>query len=147
MTALREAFEKENYTEIPFSFNGLGHPTIHLKLKNYDVCFLLDTGASINLLDVEFAKEIGLALTETGETGGGAGGLTHDIYSIGPTTLEYKDLTFSFDEFFAMNFDTIKHALTSRGVTEEFNGILGFGFLKKTNSFIDYSGDRIYVRP
>ena len=147
MTPLEEIFKKEGYTEIPFSFNGVGHPTINLKMNDFNVCFLLDTGAASNLIDIEFAKRIGLVLTATGQKGGGAGGLIHDIYSIGSTNLIYDNLIFSFDQFYAMNFDTIKQALKAKGVTDDFNGILGFGFFKKTNSFIDYTGNRIYVKP
>lgn len=147
MTALEEIFKKEDYTEIPFSFNGVGLPVINLKLKNYNACFLLDTGAASNLLDIEFAKQIGLELTSTGQKGGGAGGMIHDIYSIGPISLAYRNLIFTFDQFYAMNFDTIKQALKSRGLSEFYNGILGFGFFKMSNSYIDYSGNRIYVKP
>jgi len=146
MTGLEKAFQKENYKEIAFSFNGVGHPTITFKIKTHNVSFLLDTGATSNILDMELAKKAGLQLVATGEKGGGAGGLIHDIYSVGSIELQFRELKFSFDQFFAMDFDTIKQAFKTKGVQGDFHGILGFEFFKKTSCFIDYAGNRIYVK-
>ena len=143
---IEEAFIREGYVSIPFSFNGVGHPQITATLpNNVQANFLLDTGASINLLDYEFAKEHKLSLTPTGEKGGGAGGLTYDIFSLGKISLEVSGQHFKFDSFFSMDFSSIKEALTSRGVSEEIQGILGFGFFQMTKCFIDYSDNRIFI--
>jgi hypothetical protein len=147
MTILEDAFKKENYIEIPFSFNGAGHPTIPFTMDNKTVTFLLDTGAASNILDLDFAKKMGLPLITTGQKGGGAGGLIHDIYSTGTVTFFYGNIKFSFDQFYAMNFDTIKEALKAKGVQDAFQGILGFGFFMHNNCFIDYAKNRIYIKP
>jgi hypothetical protein len=143
---IEEAFAKEGYVSLPFSLNGVGHPMIRATLaNNVHANFLLDTGAAINLLDYEFAKELKLNLTATGEKAAGAGGLTHDIFSLGEISLEISGQHFRFDSFFSMDFSSIKEALTSRQVAEEIHGILGFGFFKMTKCFIDYSADRIFI--
>ena len=143
---IEEAFTREGYVSIPFSFNVAGHPIIKATLdNNVQANFLLDTGASINLLDYEFAKEHKLSLTPTGEKGGGAGGLMYDIFSLGEISLEVSGQLFRFDSFFSMDFSSIKEALTSKEVSEEFQGILGFGFFKMTKCFIDYSANRIFI--
>jgi hypothetical protein len=147
MTILEEAFKKENYLEISFSFNSVGHPTIPFTINDKTVIFLLDTGAAGNFLDIEFAKELGIPLISTGEKGGGAGGLIDDIHITGSVTLFFENIEFSFDEFYAMNFDSIRLALTARGVQEDFQGILGFDFFKQNSCFIDYSENRIFVKP
>ena len=146
MTLLEEAFQKENYRPISFSLNAVGHPTISLKVRNETATFLLDTGAASNILDEDFAKKIGLTLIPTGQKGGGAGGLIHDIYSVGNLEIYYEDLKFIFDQFFSMNFLSIKEAFKAKGVKDEFQGILGFGFFKQNNCFIDYTKNRIYVK-
>ena len=143
---IEEAFTREGYVSIPFSFNGVGHPLIEFTLaNNVHANFLLDTGAAINLLDYEFAKELGLTQTPTGEKGGGAGGLKYDIFNVGKISLEASGQHFRFDSFFSMDFSSIKEALISRGVTEEIQGILGYGFFKMTKCFIDYSANRIFI--
>ena len=143
---IEEAFAGEGYVSIPFSFNGVGHPLIKATLaNNVEANFLLDTGASINLLDYEFAKEFNLNLTPTGEKGSGAGGLDYDIYSLENFSLEIGGQHFRFDDFFSMDFSSIKEALTSREVNEEIQGILGVGFFKMTKCFIDYSAGRIFI--
>lgn len=147
MKRIETAFKKEKYSVIPFSFNAVGHPTLSLQLKNESAIFLLDTGASNNLLDVSFANKLALPLVSTGQKGGGTGGLIHDIYSVGSIDLFYFDLQFSFDQFYAMDFDTIKQALKAKGVQEDFQGILGFDFFKKNSCFIDYANNRIFVKP
>lgn len=146
MNAIEEAFSKEGYVSIPFSFNGAGHPMIEVTLpNNVQANILLDTGASANLLDYDFAKEIGLNLIATGEKGGGAGGLTLDVFSIEEVLLEIGGRNFRFDNFLSMDFTSIKDSLISSGLTADFQGILGFGFFKTTKSFIDYSADRIFI--
>jgi hypothetical protein len=143
---IEEAFIREGYVSIPFTFNGVGHPLIKATLaNNVQANFLLDTGAAVNLLDYEFAKELKLSLTPTGEKGGGAGGLTYDIFSLEKISLEVSGQHFRFDSFFSMDFSSIKESLTSRGVSEEIQGILGFGFFTMTKCFIDYSANRIFI--
>jgi hypothetical protein len=143
---IEEAFIKEGYVSIPFSFNGVGHPMIKATLaNNVEIDLLLDTGASINLLDYEFAKELNLSLTLTEGKGGGAGGLMFDIYSLDNIILEINGQDFKFDSFFSMDLSSMREALTGTGATEEINGILGFGFFQMTKCFIDYSGSRIFI--
>ena len=147
MTIIEKAFKKENYVEISFSFNSVGHPVIPFTINNTTAIFLLDTGAAGNVLDIEFAQRLGMPLISTGEKGGGAGGLIHDIHSTGAVTFFYENIKFSFDEFYAMNFESIKFALTAKGVQEDFQGIFGFEFFKQNSCFIDYSKNRIFVKP
>lgn len=143
---IETAFIEEGYVNIPFSFNGAGHPIINVTLaNNVQTNILLDTGASANLLDYDFAKELGLNLTPTGEKGGGAGGLTLDVFSIDKVLLEISGQHFKFDNFLSMDFTSIKQSLISNGLTADFQGILGFGFFKMTKCFIDYSADRIFI--
>lgn len=146
LKTIEEAFKKEGYISIPFSFNGVGHPIIKATLSNnVQANFILDTGASINLLDYEMAKELETNLIPTGEKGAGAGGLAYDIYGIDMFSLEISGQHFIFDNFFSMDFFSIKESYSSRGVPEEIHGILGFGFFKMTNCFIDCSDERIFI--
>lgn len=146
MKTIDEAFFAEGYVNIPFSFNGAGHPMITVTLAdNVQTNILLDTGASANLLDYDFAKELGVNLIPTGEKGGGAGGLTLDVFSIDEVSMEIGGQHFDFNNFLSMDFTSIKHSLISSGLTADFQGILGFGFFKMTRCFIDYSADRIFI--
>lgn len=143
---IESAFTEEGYVNIPFSFNGAGHPIIKATVaNNIQANILLDTGASANLLDYDFAKKLGLNLTPTGEKGGGAGGLTLDVFSIGEVSLEISGQHFTFSNFLSMDFASIKQSLISSGLEADFQGILGFGFFKMTKCFIDYSADRIFI--
>lgn len=146
MNLIENAFFKEGYISISFSFNGAGHPMIEAKLAgNVSASFLLDTGASANLLDYGFAEELGLAQVPTGEKGGGAGGLTYDVFSIGKLPLEISGQSFWVDNFLSMDFSSIKESLRVNGVFEDLHGILGVGFFKAAKCFIDYSADRIFI--
>lgn len=144
---LETAFLEEGYIKIPFTFNGAGHPIITATIGDtIQTTILLDTGASANLLDFSFASELGLPLLPTGEKGGGAGGLTLDVYSIENLSMEISGHRFTFDNFLSMDFTSIKESLTSNGLAADFQGILGFGFFKMTKCFIDYSGNSIFIQ-
>ncbi|MBL7731697.1 MAG: aspartyl protease family protein [Chitinophagaceae bacterium] len=146
MKKVEAAFTEEGYISVPFSFNGAGHPIIEVMLPGgRKTNILLDTGASANILDHDFAKELGLNLTPTGEKGGGAGGLTLDVYSIDSVSMEISRRSFQFSNFLAMDFTTIKQSLVTSGLEADFQGILGFGFFKMTKCFIDYAADRIFI--
>lgn len=145
---IEDAFVKEGFIGIPFTFNGVGHPIIKASIAtNVEINLLLDTGASINLLDYEFAKQLNLSLTITEGKGGGAGGLMFDIYSLDNIELEINGQDFKFNSFFSMDLSSMQEALAGTGATEEIKGILGFGFFQMTKCFIDYSGSRIFVLP
>jgi hypothetical protein len=143
---IENAFINEGYVSIPFSFNGAGHPLIKVIIaNNVKANILLDTGASANLLDYDFAKELGLKITPTGEKGGGAGGHAIDLFNIEEVILDINGQHFGFDNFLCMDFTSIKHSLIANGLAADFQGILGFGFFKMTKCFIDYSADRIFL--
>src|SRR5215510_5721055 len=119
MAILEDAFRNEGYSPIPFEFNGAGHPTVIFRYKESDVTFLLDTGAAANFLDTQFARDLGLELEATEGMGGGAGGLIHNIYNIGEIAFQYNELSFAFEEFLAMDFETIKQALEVQGIKHD----------------------------
>lgn len=146
MTILEEAFEKDGYNAIPFTFNEAGHPTAVFKYNEHEITFLLDTGATINLLDTQLANKIGLTLITTEGKGGGAGGVLHDIFSIESITFRYDNLLFSFEQFFSMDFENIRQTMEATGHSANFRGIFGFGCFEMTQSYIDYVNKRIYVK-
>jgi len=146
MNKIEEAFSDEGYVSIPFTFNGAGHPMIGATFAgSIKANILLDTGASINLLDDEFASGLGLTLTPTGEKASGAGGVSSDIFSLGEVSFEVSGHQLIIDNFYSMDMSSMNEALTSEGISGELNGLLGVGFFKMTKCFIDYSDNRIFV--
>ena len=146
LKTIETAFIEQGYVRLPISLNGAGHPIIEvIKPNNVQAKILLDTGATANLLDYDFAKQLGLNLTPTQEKGGGIGGLTLDVFSIDEVLMEMSGQHFRFDNFLSMDFTSLKQSLISNGLAADFQGILGFGFFKMTKCFIDYSGDRILI--
>lgn len=144
--SIESAFIGEGYVNIPFLFNGAGHPMIKVTIAdNVQTNILLDTGASANLLDYDLARSLELKLTPLEEKGGGAGGHALDLFTIDEVLLEISGQHFKFDNFLSMDFTSMKAALISNGVEADFQGILGFGFFKMTKCFIDYSDDRIFI--
>lgn len=147
MAFLEEELLKDNYISIPLRYNDVGHAMLSLSVNEKTATFLLDTGATSDVLDIEFATELGFELIPTGQKGGGAGGLIHDVYALSVVELFYGETKLSVNPFYSMDFISIKQALKAKGVAEEFQGILGFGFLKNNRCIIDYGDDKIYVKP
>jgi len=118
---------------IPFKFIS-GHLYIPVIVGCKERLWILDTGASMSCVSTTFARELGIEL-EGGIKGGGAGG-TVDIFFA--TIPEYSIQGISFESQKVASFDMTE---LQRVIGPEVAGILGFDFLSRFVTRIDYANE------
>jgi len=123
-------FKQGNSAEdIPFEFNGslIYFP---LLVQNNQTLWIIDSGASLSLIDEDYAKELGLKIYP-GIKGFGFGGTFDLSYvkvpSYGPQKVQVKNQTIYAYKGLAQNFDYL-----------QIKGILGYDFLSRFIVKIDY---------
>ena len=120
---------------IPFEFVG-NHLFIPVTVAGTEQLFVLDTGAAMSVLDEAFALEIGLEL-EGSLKGAGAGG-TVDVRFTTLPPFELRGI--SFDE---QSVAVIEMGELIRRIGIDIAGILGFDFLSRFVTRIDYANELV----
>lgn len=120
---------------IPFRFIG-NHLYIPVFVEGIEYLWILDTGAGMSVIDKAFADDMGLE-TEGNLKGRGAGG-TVDVGFAELPPFELEGI--SFDE---QKVAVIDMAELIRRLGVEISGILGFDFLSRFVTRIDYANELI----
>lgn len=115
-----------------------------LKVNNKSVYFLVDTGASIALVDITKVKQLGFKLgSKLSSTIVGAGGQTEDAYHV-------KDLDVDLNghkiyQFVATNIDAVKESI-KKATDYEIFGILSLKQMQDLGMIIDTASGNIYFK-
>lgn len=115
-----------------------------LKVNGKSVYFLVDTGASIALVDITKTKELGYKLgSKLSSTIVGAGGEASDVYHT-------KDLDVDLNghklyQFVATNIDNIKKSI-KQNTNYEIFGILSLKQMQDIGMIIDTASGNIYFK-
>lgn len=117
---------------------------IPIKVNGKSVYFLVDTGASIALVDITKVKELGFKLGS--KLAGGLVGAGGDISEVYHT----KDLDVDFNgnkifQFVATNIDAIKASI-KRETDYDIFGILCLDQMKKLGMIIDTANNKVYFK-
>ena len=125
-------------------------PTGHLALaqamvNGHDASLWLDTGAGQTVLDLKFARELGLSLTPDVCRGAGAGGgglpvlasVVSQLTLAGVTELDFRCLV--------MDLDHVNAGLKQRGLAR-IDGIIGADLLEDREAVIDYKASVLYLK-
>lgn len=110
-----------------------GVPTIKAKLNGIDGTFLIDTGASISIIDSSLVHEYGFKLIKfTNGTVNGIGGSV-GLYETTNAKLFYND-TAMYVNFKASNLTHVRETLN-------IVGIIGTDYFQQNNIIIDYENN------
>lgn len=129
---------------IPFE---LINNQIYLKIRFEDsppLTFIVDTGASINVLSLKLAKKFGLGLQPFGKMGGIGANLPDAFFATDKYTLSFPRAILTDQIFLATSLDLPTEC--SEGVAEPlktFDGVLGKGFFDSFVVKIDYNKKQI----
>jgi hypothetical protein len=138
--------KKKKYKKIPMRLNTIGHLEVDVMIDGVKAVFLLDTGASNTVTDIDFAKENLFEFAAIEETGGGVGTSAMALFHKQVETFAINDLTIKSFDLYATDFQHVKDSLEKKGITEPCNGVIGADILTKYNAVIDYKKMRLYLR-
>lgn len=137
---------QKGYDVIPIRQNAAGLLLITVKVNGTEGLFILDTGASISVLDSSQASRLQLTLQneKSSFTGAGAGGQGLEVIPSEGNTIEIGNYIVTGFTLSVMSFDHVSQALTQAGC-EEFSGVIGVDILKPGKAIIDYSTMTLYL--
>jgi len=145
MTHLEEHLGQSGFQRIQLSKNGVGHFQTVGDLAGRSLTVLIDTGAGATVVNLEVARELGLELEKMSTTGGGAGGVSLEVYQIKGPSLRLGELVPRVHQLMAMDFEHINRGLASKGC-EPVDAILGVNVFETQSAVIDYGGSSLYLK-
>ncbi len=123
------------FAEIPFRFVG-GHIYVPVTVRGYTRPWILDSGANVTVVERSFADELGLSIEGTLAGVDGAGRVEAAFtvlppFEIGPIRFEEQTVA------------TIRMDDLVRRLGIDIAGVLGYDFLSRFVTRVDYSGERV----
>ena len=130
-----EFTEGDRAENISFVYFG-EHIFLEVNMGCRHSLWILDTGAGMTVIDSSFAAKIGLEM-EASMTGQGAGSLVQ-VYFVSLPEFSVEGLNFAGQKAIAID---LKDIMKKSGL--EFDGILGYDFLSRLTTRIDYANELI----
>ncbi len=137
---------KNNYLKIPFKMTPVGHLETEVSIDGIKTKFLIDTGASNTVIDIDFAKSNLFEFTEMGEQGGGVGTSQMAIFHKKVKLFTINDFEIPSFVLYATDFTHVKETLAKKGITEPSTGVIGADILIKYKAKINYKKKMLYLR-
>jgi len=138
--------KKDNYIKIPIRLNTIGHLEADVKIDGITTTFLIDTGASNTVIDINFARENLFEFASIGEQGGGVGTSQLELFHKQVDLFEINDFKIPSFDLYATDFQHVKDSLAKKGITEPCNGVIGADILIKYKAKINYRKKTLYLK-
>jgi predicted aspartyl protease len=134
------------YVRIPLITSNIGHLQVMVRLQNESGFFIVDTGASITLIDKPFAKQASLNWTYPKEQVNISGGRAQELLEVAEVQLQIDQLAFQLPQLYVGDLSNINKALTQKG-SRGISGVLGADILLARSAIIDYKTAAMYLKP
>lgn len=126
--------------------SAVGHFEIEARINDVPALLLIDTGASMTVIDEQSAQKLALPL-ETAEEKAGGLGVTDLTISQGVLDhLKIDTFTLAQVETYVMNLSHVNRALEARNARRA-DGIIGADILSNHAAMIDYCDAIVYLKP
>lgn len=135
----------QGYQRVPLTRSGVGHFHAEGTLNDRSVAVLIDTGAASTVVSLALAREIGTACNLVHNKGGGAGGVSLDIYHLPGATLQLGPVKPRITALYAMDLGNVNEALLQKGDTAV-EVILGADVLDTHAAVIDYASSSFFLK-
>jgi hypothetical protein len=150
---LHWTFKKRNVTTItgepvaiPLKLTSIGHLEAEVSIDGIKTKFLIDTGASNTVIDINFAKENFLEFAAISDQGGGLGTSQMSLHHKQVKSFRINDLEIKDFDLYATDFTHVKESLTKKGIEEPSTGVIGADILINYNAVIDYEKKILFLR-
>lgn len=145
-TDINSFLNKNGYTKIALSQNGIGHFKVNAKVNGAKASFIIDTGASHTVID-EFSSEkfkLNFSNGPSKEAGGlGTSGIKTRVSK--KNNIIVKGFEINNLALTVLSLEHVNSALEKHG-SPKIDGVIGADILKKYNAVIDYKGKAIYLK-
>jgi hypothetical protein len=142
---LESFLEQQGFKKIKLAKNGVGHFQTVGDLGGHPLSVLVDTGAGATVVSLALVEKLGLELEKISAAGGGAGGVSLEVFSVQDATLKLGKLTPRVRQLMAMDFEHINHGLACKGC-EPVDAILGVDVFEAQSAVIDYGSSSLFLK-
>ncbi len=96
-------------------------------------------------MDLNYCREQQIPVHDTGQVGGGAGGVHLPIYTLGNVSLSLDGAELRSDGIFAFDLAHVNQGLAAKGA-DRVHAVLGADILTYHEAVIDYATRSLYLR-
>ena len=145
MTNLEAYLGQNGFRRIELTKNGVGHFQTDGQLDGHRLSVLVDTGAGATVISLAKVRELGLEIEKMSTTGGGAGGVTLEVFRLQGAEFMLGELTPRVQQLLAMDFGHINDGLACKGC-EPVDAILGADVFESQSAVIDYGSSSLFLK-
>ena len=138
--ALAELLSCYGFRRFPMSRTQVGHLKLAGQLDDRPIDIVLDTGASKTIVELNYCRSEGIAVSDTGQPGHGG-----NVYTLGDVRLTLEGLLVRTDGIFAIDMSATNQRLLMKGI-EPIRAVIGQDALRYHQAVIDYATLALYLK-
>ncbi len=137
---IAELLSRHRFRRFVMSRTRVGHLTLVGHFDGRPIDIVLDTGASKTLVELNYCRSEGIAVTDTGLIGHGG-----NVYTLGDVRLTLEGLTVRTDGIFAIDMSNTNQRLIDKGI-DPIRAVIGQDVLRHHQAVIDYATLALFLR-
>jgi hypothetical protein len=145
-TTLERFLAGQGYIRIPLITNNTGHFEVLVQLKQRQWSFIVDTGASVTVIDNQYALLVPLVGELSNDKAAGMGTAEQDTFEVDDVLLQIDQFKVHLPKIFITDLSHVNNALKSKG-SRPIAGVLGGDVLLHSSAIIDYKGGAMFLKP
>ncbi|WP_020530824.1 retropepsin-like aspartic protease [Flexithrix dorotheae] len=142
--SIKDFLIQKGYLDIQVKPNKVGLFEVVGKFMDKEMTFLIDTGASNTVLNLELAESFDLQIEELDTPGGGVGTSEAKVYQVDSSPISIQGFNFADFELLAIDFTHINLSLQAKEI-DPVDGVIGADLLNKYAAIIDYKTSTLFL--
>ena len=139
-SALAELLSRHGFRRFLMSRTQVGHLKLAGQLDGRPIDIVLDTGASKTVVELNYCRSEGIAVSDTGQPGHGG-----NVYTLGDVRLTLEGLLLRSDGIFAIDMTDTNQRLMIKGI-DPIRAVIGQDVLRYHQAVIDYAALALFLR-
>ncbi|MDQ3233189.1 MAG: retroviral-like aspartic protease family protein [Pseudobdellovibrionaceae bacterium] len=143
--ALAEVLKDEGYLNYQLKKNAANHFEIEGKINGKDAVFIIDTGASRTVLDLQRSKSFGLISGQGSKPAGGLGSSQQESFEGTIANFMLGNINRKDFKVALIDLSHVNASLQRAGIPPK-DGVIGADILLSGEAIIDYARATLYLR-
>jgi hypothetical protein len=139
-SAVADLLSRHGFRRLAMSRSPVGHLMLAGHLDGRPMDIVLDTGASKTLVELNYCRSEGFAVTDTGLAGHGG-----NVYTLGDARMSVDGLELRTDGIVALDMSGTNQRLVTRGV-DPIRAVIGQDVLRYHQAVIDYGTLTLFLK-